>query len=132
MPQTRQQDIRSGVLVVHRDAVESVSRGLIDTAIAARVAETFRVLGDATRVRMVHALSLNELCTCDLAALLGISEPTASHHLRTLRQMHLVRVRREGRLVYYALDDEHIRGLFDDSLKHALKLTDVDMRRYGL
>ncbi len=119
MAQTRQQDIRSGVLVVHRDAVESVSRGLIDTAIAAKVAETFRVLGDATRVRMVHALSLSELCTCDLAALLGISEPTASHHLRTLRQMHLVRVRREGRLVYYALDDEHIRGLFDDSLKHA-------------
>jgi len=119
MPQTRQQDVRSGVLVVQRDAVESVRRGLIDTAIAARVAETFRVLGDATRVRIVHALSLSELCTCDLAALLGTSEPTVSHHLRTLRQMHLVRFRREGRLVYYALDDEHIRRLFDDSLKHA-------------
>ena len=119
MPQTRQQDVRSGVLVVQRDAVESVRRGLIDTAIAARVAETFRVLGDATRVRIVHALSLSEFCTCDLAALLGTSEPTVSHHLRTLRQMHLVRFRREGRLVYYALDDEHIRRLFDDSLKHA-------------
>jgi ArsR family transcriptional regulator len=119
MPQVRQQDVRSGVSVVHRDAVASVSRRLIDTPIATRVAETFRVLGDATRVRIVHALSLSELCTCDLAELLGTSEPTVSHHLRTLRQMHLVRFRREGRLVYYALDDEHIRRLFDDSLKHA-------------
>ena len=119
MPQVRQQGLRSRVSVVHRDAVASVSRGLIDTPIATRVAETFRVLGDATRVRIVHALSLSELCTCDLAVLLGTSEPTVSHHLRTLRQMHLVRFRREGRLVYYALDDEHIRRLFDDSLKHA-------------
>lgn len=119
MPETGQQDVGSEVAVIHRDAVESVSRGLIDTPIAARVAETFRVLGDATRVRIVHALSLSELCTCDLAVLLGISEPTASHHLRTLRQMHLVRSRRQGRLVYYALDDEHIRHLLDDTLKHA-------------
>ena len=119
MLETRQQDVGTEVPVIHRDAVESVSRGLIDTPIAARVAETFRVLGDATRVRIVHALSLSELCTCDLAVLLGISEPTASHHLRTLRQMHLVRSRRQGRLVYYALDDEHIRHLLDDTVKHA-------------
>ena len=119
MPETGQQDVGPEVAVIHRDAVESVSRGLIDTPIAARVAETFRVLGDATRVRIVHALSLSELCTCDLAVLLGISEPTVSHHLRTLRQMHLVRSRRQGRLVYYALDDEHIRHLLDDTLKHA-------------
>ena len=119
MPETGQQDAGPAALVIHRDLVESVSQGLVDTATAARVAETFRVLGDATRVRIVHALSLAELCTCDLAALLKISEPAVSHHLRTLRQMHLVRFRREGRLVYYALDDEHIRRVFDDSLKHA-------------
>jgi DNA-binding transcriptional ArsR family regulator len=99
--------------------VESVGRELIDAAMASRVAETFKVLGDATRVRIVRALSLAELCTCDLAVLLGISEPTVSHHLRTLRQMHLVRFRRQGRHVYYALDDEHIHRLVDDSLKHA-------------
>ncbi len=105
--------------VIHRDVVESVASVLIDTPTATRVAETFRVLGDPTRARIVHALSLSELCTCDLAALLGMSEPTVSHHLRTLRQMHIVRFRREGRLVYYALDDDHIRHLFDDSLEHA-------------
>jgi DNA-binding transcriptional ArsR family regulator len=113
------QELRSVVATVRRDEVEGVAGRLLDTRAAARVAETFKVLGDATRVRIVHALSLAELCTCDLAALLGISEPAVSHHLRTLRQMRLVRYRRQGRLVYYALDDEHIRRLFDDSLKHA-------------
>jgi len=109
----------TGVSVIHRDVMELVRQGLIDTAVASRVAETFKVLGDTTRVRIIRALSLAELCTCDLAALLGISEPTVSHHLRTLRQMSIVRFRRQGRLVYYALDDEHIHHLFDDSLKHA-------------
>jgi ArsR family transcriptional regulator len=119
VPETIQPDIRSQAPVIHRDVIESVSHKLIDAAVAARVAETFKVLGDPTRVRIVHALSLAELCTCDLAMLLEISEPTVSHHLRTLRQMRLVRFRRQGRLVYYALDDEHIRRLFDDSLRHA-------------
>jgi DNA-binding transcriptional ArsR family regulator len=118
MLETRWQDVHPEAPVVHRDVVEHVSRQLLDAPTAARVVETFKVLGDATRVRIVHALSLAELCTSDLAALLGISEPTASHHLRTLRQMRLVRFRRQGRLVYYALDDEHIRRLVDDSLKH--------------
>jgi DNA-binding transcriptional ArsR family regulator len=113
------QELRSVVATARRDGVEGVAGRLLDTRAAARVAETFKVLGDATRVRIVHALSLAELCTCDLAALLGISEPAVSHHLRTLRQMRLVRYRRQGRLVYYALDDEHIRRLFDDSLRHA-------------
>ena len=118
MLEVRQQDAQPEVPVVHREVVERVSRELVDAPTAATVVETFKVLGDATRVRIVHALSLAELCTSDLAALLGISEPTASHHLRTLRQMRLVRFRRQGRLVYYALDDEHIRRLVDDSLKH--------------
>ena len=119
MLELRGQDLLSGVATARRDEVEGVGGRLLDARAAARVAETFKVLGDATRVRIVHALSLAELCTTDLAALLGISEPAVSHHLRTLRQMRLVRFRRQGRLVYYALDDEHIRHLFDDSLRHA-------------
>jgi ArsR family transcriptional regulator len=119
MLELRAHELRSGVAAAGRDDVERVGGRLLDARAAARVAETFKVLGDATRVRIVHALSLAELCTCDLAALLGVSEPAVSHHLRTLRQMRLVRFRRQGRLVYYALDDDHIRRLFDDSLRHA-------------
>lgn len=103
-------------------AVEAVRRQLIDAGTAARVAETFKVLDDPTRVRIVHALSLAELCTYDLAAILGISESTVSHQLRMLRLLRLVKHRREGRVVYYSLDDEHIRHLFEQSYRHATEV----------
>ena len=92
----------------------SVSRAQI-------LAETFQVLGDPTRVRIVHALSLSELCTSDLAALVGMSESAVSHQLRTLRQLHVVRSRRTGKLVYYSLADDHVRRLFQQGLEHALE-----------
>jgi len=85
------------------------------------LAETFQVLGDPTRVRMVHALSLSELCTSDLATLVGMSESAVSHQLRTLRQLHVVRSRRMGKLVYYSLADDHVRRLFQQGLEHALE-----------
>ena len=82
------------------------------------LAETFRVLGDITRVRILDALSTGELCVCDLAALLGLSESAVSHQLRLLRGMRLVRSRREGRMVFYTLDDQHIVALFAQALEH--------------
>ena len=85
------------------------------------LAETFQVLGDPTRVRIVHALSLSELCTSDLAAVVGMSESAVSHQLRTLRQLHVVRSRRMGKLVYYSLADDHVRRLFEQGLEHALE-----------
>jgi ArsR family transcriptional regulator, lead/cadmium/zinc/bismuth-responsive transcriptional repressor len=85
------------------------------------LAATFQVLGDPTRVRIVHALSLGELCTSDLAALVGMSESAVSHQLRTLRQLHVVRSRRDGKLVYYSLEDDHIRRLFQQGLEHSLE-----------
>ncbi len=92
------------------------------TAESARiVAETFQVLGDPTRVRIVHALSLSELCTSDLASVLGMSESAVSHQLRTLRQLHVVASRRDGKLVYYRLSDGHIRSLFQQGLEHAFE-----------
>jgi ArsR family transcriptional regulator, lead/cadmium/zinc/bismuth-responsive transcriptional repressor len=96
--------------------------GEILTVDQARVlAATFQVLGDPTRVRMVHALSLSELCTSDLAELVGMSESAVSHQLRTLRQLHVVRSRREGKLVYYSLNDDHVRRLFQQGLEHSLE-----------
>ncbi len=85
---------------------------------ATALAETFKVLGDTTRVRILDALSRAELCVHELAGRVGISESAASHQLRLLRSMRLVRQRRDGRLVYYTLDDQHIVGLFVQGLEH--------------
>ena len=82
------------------------------------VAETFRILGDPTRVRILDALAGGELCVCDIASLAEISESAVSHQLRLLRGMRLVRPRRAGRLVYYALDDQHIIELLRQAHTH--------------
>jgi ArsR family transcriptional regulator len=82
------------------------------------LADTFRVLGDPTRVRILDVLSHGELCVSDIAGLVGISESAASHQLRLLRGMRLVRPRRAGRLVYYAVDDQHILELLHQALTH--------------
>jgi ArsR family transcriptional regulator, lead/cadmium/zinc/bismuth-responsive transcriptional repressor len=82
------------------------------------VAETFRVLGDPTRVRILDALAAGELCVCDIASLVGISESAVSHQLRLLRSMRLVRTRRAGRLIFYTLDDRHIVQLLQLAATH--------------
>jgi ArsR family transcriptional regulator, lead/cadmium/zinc/bismuth-responsive transcriptional repressor len=82
------------------------------------LAETFRLLGDPTRVRIVDALSEGQLCVHDLAARVGISESAVSHQLRLMRTQRIVRGRREGRCVYYTLDDQHILSLFQQGLRH--------------
>lgn len=83
-----------------------------------RLADTFRVLGDPTRVRILDALSGGERCVCAIADSVGISESAVSHQLRLLRGMRLVRSRRAGRLVYYAVDDRHILELLRQGLTH--------------
>ena len=91
---------------------------LVDPADAAQLAETFKVLGDVTRVRIIDVLSQGELCVCDIASLLDLSDSAVSHQLRLLRNLRLVRPRRDGRLVFYSLDDQHIIGLFRQALRH--------------
>jgi ArsR family transcriptional regulator len=98
-----------------------LERVILSVQQAQAVAATFQVLGDPTRVRIVHALSLGELCTSDLAGVVGMSESAVSHQLRTLRQLHVVRSRRDGKLVYYSLNDDHVRSLFQQGLEHALE-----------
>jgi DNA-binding transcriptional ArsR family regulator len=83
-----------------------------------RLAETFRTLADPTRAKIVYSLLHQDLCTCDLAAIIGLSEPAISQHLRMLRQLRVVRSRREGKAVYYSLDDEHVRALLSVALSH--------------
>jgi ArsR family transcriptional regulator, lead/cadmium/zinc/bismuth-responsive transcriptional repressor len=91
---------------------------LIDRHSAEELASIFQALSDPTRVRMVSALMPGELCVADLANLLGMTQSAISHQLRILRSLHIVRARREGRVVYYTLEDEHIRDLFQRGLEH--------------
>jgi DNA-binding transcriptional ArsR family regulator len=82
------------------------------------LADTFSALADPTRVRILDVLSHGELCVCDLAAVLGVSQSAVSHQLRLLRNIRLVRPRREGRIVFYSLDDQHIISIFRQTLQH--------------
>jgi ArsR family transcriptional regulator, lead/cadmium/zinc/bismuth-responsive transcriptional repressor len=93
-------------------------RSTLSSEVVHALAETFRVLGDPTRVRILDAISTGELCVHDIASQAGISESAASHQLRLLRSMRLVRTRRAGRLIFYALDDHHIIELLRQALTH--------------
>lgn len=104
--------------VIHEDAVERVRREMPEAGVLEELASFFRVLGDPTRVRIIQALEGGELCVCDLAASLGMSKSAISHQLRTLREARLVRNRREGKEVFYALDDGHIQQVFRQGLEH--------------
>jgi DNA-binding transcriptional ArsR family regulator len=83
-----------------------------------RLADTFSILGNATRLKIIFALSQQELCVCDLAILLETTKSAVSHQLRLLRNARLVKYRREGKMSFYALDDEHIGKLFNQGLRH--------------
>jgi len=106
------------VKYVNEKQVRRVQAQLIEDEAAHRLAETFKVLSDPTRIKILHALSLAELCVCDLSNLLGMNDSAVSHHLRLLRALKLVKYRKEGRTVYYSLDDEHIERLFRQGLEH--------------
>lgn len=107
-------------IYIHGDRVQAALPHLLEDATAVRLAETFKALSDPTRVRIVSLLSEAELCVCDLAAALDMSQSAVSHQLRTLRDLQLVRWRREGRQVFYALDDEHVSDLFQRGLDHVI------------
>lgn len=110
------------VQFVDEKKVKRVRRAMKSSEEVSALAETFKILGDPTRVRIAFALSREELCVCDIAKLLGVSQSAVSHSLRTLRQMNLVKFRREGKITYYALDDEHIRTLLDVGFHHVEEL----------
>jgi len=96
---------------------------LLSEATVVSLAETFKVLGDTTRVRILDALSRAEFCVCDLAGLLALTESAVSHQLRLLRSMRLVKARRAGRHIYYTLADHHIVKLFEQGLEHVQEFT---------
>lgn len=104
--------------VVHMDAVREARRALLPAEQLAQLSAMFAAFGDPTRLRIMAALSAQELCVCDLAAAIAQSESAVSHQLRQLRDLRLVRSRREGRRVYYALDDEHVLSIYAQACEH--------------
>jgi DNA-binding transcriptional ArsR family regulator len=98
--------------------IQITKAALLSDGAASSLADTFRVLGDVTRVRILDALSRTELCVGDIAELLGLSESAVSHQLRLLRDQRLVRPRRAGQMIFYTLDDHHIVKLFAQGLEH--------------
>src|SRR5262245_47413511 len=117
------------IVHLHPSRVGELRAALIADEEVADLAETFRTLGDPTRVRILDALSHGELCVCDLAAVVRMSESAVSHQLRLLRNLRLVKPRRDGRMVFYALDDRHIITLFRQGLRHVQESQDRDVAR---
>jgi len=107
--------------VVHRKILDSIDKNVLSDDVVNELAEFFKVFGDATRLRILHALSMAEMCVCDLCELLGMNQSAVSHQLKVLRQSRLIKYRREGRNVYYSLDDEHIQQIFEVGLKHIME-----------
>jgi ArsR family transcriptional regulator, lead/cadmium/zinc/bismuth-responsive transcriptional repressor len=107
---------------VDEQKVENARKAMKTAEAVTTLAETFKILGDPTRIKIAFALSKEELCVCDIANLLGVSQSAVSHSLRTLRQMKLVRFRKEGKIAYYTLDDDHIANLLDEGFRHVEEL----------
>lgn len=104
--------------VVHHERVERAWKEAVSESDLHRLTQTYKVMGDATRLKMVMALQGGEMCVCDLAAFTGLSDSAVSHQLRRLKDLNLVRSRREGQMLYYSLDDNHVEELLRIGLTH--------------
>lgn len=108
--------------IVNEETVEKVSEALPPEEILYDVAELFKVFGDTTRIKIICALfEVEEMCVYDLAATLNMTQSAISHQLRILKQSNLVKFKRDGKMIYYSLDDEHVKQIFDAGYKHIIE-----------
>ena len=103
---------------VHQGAVDQVRQVLPPDEVLSDLADLFKIFGDSTRIKILYALLRSELCVCDIAQLLGMTQSAISHQLRALKQSRLVKSRREGKTVFYALADDHVKTIIDQGLEH--------------
>jgi DNA-binding transcriptional ArsR family regulator len=99
--------------IIHEDVVEGVRGKLMSLALRSEMADFYKIMGDSTRISILHALSFSEMCVCDISALLQMHQSAISHQLKTLRQTRLVTSRRDGKVVYYSLNDEHVLQIME-------------------
>ena len=106
------------VQCMNEENVQAALDAMPDDRVVLALAETFNILADPTRLRIIAALAAKELCVCDLAQILGVTGSAVSHQLRLMRGQKLVKYRKEGKIAYYALDDSHVEALLAQALKH--------------
>ncbi len=108
--------------IIHEAVVKAVRKTFPKDELIFELADFYKIFGDTTRVKILYALDKSELCVCDISALLGMSVSAVSHQLRTLRESDLVRTKREGKVIYYSLADEHVKSILECGLDHILEL----------
>ena len=105
-------------LCVHEDIVKKVNEQMPDEEVLYDLAELFKLFGDSTRIRILYVLFESEMCVCDIAQLLGMTQSAISHQLRALKNARLVKSRRDGKTVFYSLADEHVKTILDQGIEH--------------
>jgi len=118
--------------IIHDEKIEEARKTALDSAVIDELCQTFKALGDNSRLKILWALEHQEMCVCDLAALLGITESAVSHQLRLLRTLRLVKNRREGTILYYRLADNHVSQLVRVALEHVLEPGAVMLEPQGI
>lgn len=118
MPDKRIEPLLCDCVVIHEDAVNMVKTKMPQEENLYDLAELFKVFGDSTRIKILCALAESDLCVCDIAALFNMTQSAISHQLRVLKQADLVRYRKEGKIVFYSLADDHVKQIFDQGLNH--------------
>jgi ArsR family transcriptional regulator len=103
---------------IHSDIIHLVQNKLPDSNALRELADIFKLFGDSTRIGILWALSESEMCVCDLCALLKMKQPAVSHQLKNLKLARIVKARRDGKVIYYSLDDDHIRKMLDFGMEH--------------
>lgn len=104
--------------VIHNEIVDKVKKDFLKEEESIDISEFFKVLGDNTRIKIIYALSKEEMCVCDISALLSMSQSAISHQLKALRAAKLVKFRREGKVTYYSLSDDHVESIFNQAKSH--------------
>ena len=115
---TKQANDSCSCSIIHEDIIDKVRQVMPEEEKLFEVADLFKVLGDSTRVKILYALLHEVMCVCDIANLLGMNQSAISHQLRVLKQARLVKFKKEGKVVYYSLDDEHVKNLFEQGFEH--------------
>ncbi|MPW27139.1 metalloregulator ArsR/SmtB family transcription factor [Alkalibaculum sp. M08DMB] len=113
-----QQNYRCDCNVIHQDIIDNVSSKMPEEKKALKLADFFKVFGDGTRIKILYALFNSEMCVCDISSLLNMNQSAISHQLRILKQARLIKNRKDGKVVYYSLDDEHVAQILNDGVNH--------------
>lgn len=104
--------------VIHEDVVENVKSKMLDNEFITEISTFFKILGDNTRVKILFALDYNEMCVCDIANVLNMTKSSISHQLSYLKDLNIVKSKKSGKEVYYSLDDEHVKEVFEVAISH--------------